>query len=106
MRRWLQEIRLSLAESESGSLLLPLLFGVLVLASALGVIRIKHENRALTSELERAREERERLQVEWSQLQLEEAALSNHARIERAARENLGMSEPRNYAVVDQAVSR
>lgn len=106
MRRWFEQVRMTLAESHPGSLLLPLLLGALVLASALGVIRIKHENRSLTTDLERAREERERLQMEWAQLQLEEAALSHHARIERAARENLGMSEPRDYVVVDEAVAR
>ena len=45
------------------------------------------------------------MQMEWSQLQLEEAALSHHARIERAAREQLGMAEPRDYVIVDQSAA-
>ncbi|MGQ0621476.1 MAG: cell division protein FtsL [Panacagrimonas sp.] len=106
LRRWLDEVRFALDESPPSSLLLPLALGVLVLASALGVIRVKHENRALTTEISQARVEREQLQMEWSQLQLEEAALSHHARIERAARENLGMSEPRDYVVVGAGVAR
>lgn len=101
MKRWFEDVRYALAESHPRGLLLPLLLGVLVLASALSVIRVKHENRALTTDIERAREDRERLQMEWSQLQLEEAALSHHARIERAARETLGMAEPRDYVIVN-----
>lgn len=106
MKRWLQHLRLTIAETRPGGLLLPLLLGVLLMVSALGVIRVKHENRALTERIEQAHKERERLQMEWSQLQLEEAALSHHARIERAAREQLGMSEPREYAVIGEGPPR
>ena len=38
--------------------------------------------------------------LEAAQLQLEEATLAHHARIEKIAREQLGMTEPREYAVV------
>lgn len=106
MRRWIRHLRLAIAETRPGGLLLPLGLGMLLLCSALGVIRVKHENRSLTDDIETARLERERLQMEWSQLQLEEAALSNHARVERAAREELGMSEPRDYAVIGEGGPR
>jgi cell division protein FtsL len=86
----------------SGGLFTPLILALAVIASALAVIRVKHENRMLTSEIEKQRVERERLDMEWSQLQLEEAALSHHARIERMARDNLQMSEPREYVIVQQ----
>lgn len=97
-----QRIHLALLESRPSGLLLPLVLALLVIGSALYAIRIKHENRSLTTELERARVERERMQMEWSQLQLEEAALSHHARVERAARDQLGMAEPRDYVIVKQ----
>lgn len=104
MKHGLDRIRLALSEARPtrGGLLLPMLLGALVMGSALWAIRVKHENRSLTTEIERTRTERERLQMEWAQLQLEEAALSHHARIESAARENLDMAEPRNYTIVEQ----
>ena len=104
-RIW-QRIRLAAIESRPATgLMLPLVLSLLVVASALYVIRVKHDNRSLTTEIERARLERERMQMEWSQLQLEEAALSHHARIENAARAQLGMAEPRDYVIVDQSAA-
>jgi cell division protein FtsL len=89
----------SLIESRGG-LLLPLALAFAVIFSALAVVRTKHENRALVNELDRLRADKERLDMEWSQLQLEEATLSHHARVEKIAHEQLGMTEPRDYAVV------
>jgi len=86
----------------SQSLTLPLFMAVLTMLMALGVVYVKHQNRLLNTEIERLRTERDRLQMEWSQLQLEEAALAHHARIETLARSHLGMSEPRDYIVVEQ----
>lgn len=106
MKRLWQRIQLALMESRpSNGLLLPLVLALLVIGSALWAIRVKHENRSLTTDIERARVEREHMQMEWSQLQLEEAALSHHARIERAAHEQLGMAEPHDYVIVDQSAA-
>jgi cell division protein FtsL len=101
LRHALARLRLALAETRPGGLMLPLVMAMLVIGSALYAIRVKHDNRSFTTELERARVERERMQMEWSQLQLEEAALSHHARVENAARE-LGMAEPRDYVILQQ----
>jgi cell division protein FtsL len=101
MKRLWQRLQLAVIEARPTGLLVPLVLAALVIASALYAVRIKHDNRTLTTELERARVERERMQMEWSQLQLEEAALAHHARVERAAREQLGMAEPRDYVIVD-----
>ena len=83
-----------------GGMLLPLTLILLVVLSALAVVRTKHENRGLVNELTSERAEKERLDMEWAQLQLEEATLAHHARVEKIAREQLGMTEPRDYAVV------
>ncbi|HEX4871967.1 MAG TPA: cell division protein FtsL [Nevskiaceae bacterium] len=83
-----------------GSLLLPLGLGMAVLVSALLVVSVKHQNRGLTTELDQVRLEREKLEQEWAQLQLEEAALAHHGRVERLAREQLNMAEPREYEIV------
>lgn len=83
-----------------GSLLLPMGLLLAVVVSAVSVVGAKHENRALVSELDDLRRERERLEMEWAQLQLEEATLAHHARVERVAREQLKMEEPRHYVIV------
>jgi cell division protein FtsL len=83
-----------------GAMLLPMMLSVAVVTSALAVIRTKHENRALVNELEKLRSEQTRLDMEWAQLQLEEATLSHNARVDRIAREQLGMTEPRDYVII------
>lgn len=83
-----------------GLLMVPLALSVAVLVSALLVVRTKHENRALVNEIEQLRGERERIEMEWAQLQLEEATLAHNARVDRIAREQLGMTEPRDYVIV------
>lgn len=102
MKDWLHRSGLALLRTQPSGLLLPMMLAALVMGSALWAIRVKHENRSLTTEIERTRLERERLQMEWAQLQLEEASLASHGRIESAARETLGMAEPRNYTIVEQ----
>lgn len=77
-----------------------LALGLLVMVCALWVVQNKHEHRRLTTEFDRARAERSRLELEWSQLQLEEATLASHSRIEQVARERLGMWEPVDSVVV------
>ncbi len=104
-QRSIRRIRLETADAPPSGLMLPLILVALVMASALYAIAIKHESRRMTGEMERARVEREKLQMEWSQLQLEEAALAHHARIESAARDQLGMSEPREYVILQQAAA-
>jgi cell division protein FtsL len=83
-----------------GVLLVPMTLICAIVISALAVVRTKHENRGLVTELETMRVERERLEMEWAQLQLEEATLANNNRIEHIARERLGMVEPPDYVIV------
>lgn len=71
-----------------------------VLGSALLVVETKHENRTLVHELEQLRQEKARLDTEWAQLQLEEATLATHGRVEQIARDKLGMTEPRDTQIV------
>jgi len=86
-------------------LLVPLLLGTAVIGSAIAAIQIKNDNRRLTSESTQLRDERDRLEVEWSQLQLEEAAHSSHSRIETIARNQLKMVEPRETVMVSAATA-
>jgi cell division protein FtsL len=72
----------------------------IVMASALTVVKTKHENRTLVHQLEQLRAEKARLETEWAQLQLEEATLAHHGRVEQIARDRLGMTEPREPQIV------
>ena len=79
---------------------LPIALLLAVMISALAVIATKHDNRDRVAQLDEMRRERERLEAEWAQLQLEEATLGHPARIERLAREQLKMDEPKQYVIV------
>ncbi|MFM7396091.1 MAG: cell division protein FtsL [Gammaproteobacteria bacterium] len=75
------------------AMLIPLLW-LVVLASAAGAIFVKHRARELFVELEKVNRERDRLEIEWGQLQLEQSAWSTHAFVENVAASNLGMRTP------------
>lgn len=63
-------------------------------ASALGVVASQHQARKLYAELEREQTRMHGLEVEWDQLQLEQSTWAAHARIEKIARERIGMRPP------------
>ncbi len=62
--------------------------------TALAVVVTKHDSRRLFVELQALEQERDLLNEEWNQLQLEESAWSTQAHIETAARQRLGMRLP------------
>jgi cell division protein FtsL len=72
---------------------LPLLW-LATLASAAAAIYCKHTARGLFVKLEQLTAERDRLQIEWGQLQLEQSAWSTHAFVERVASTKLKMNIP------------
>lgn len=65
-----------------------------VFVSALLLVLVRHENRRLFIRLQDLQEESYALEVEWGRLQLEQAALARPSRIEKEAREKLGMRIP------------
>ena len=65
-----------------------------VMASAVGAVYAKHENRKLFMELQALTEERDRLEVDWSRLQIEQSTWSTHARVEQLARGEMRMRNP------------
>ena len=71
-----------------------LLLGLLVLSSAVAAVYAKHESRKLFIELQVLNAERDRLAVEWGQLQIEQSAWSTHARVEQIAREDMNLRPP------------
>ena len=54
----------------------------------------KHESRKLFVELEALTHERDELNIEWGQLQIEQSTWSTHARIEQVATEDLSLVRP------------
>lgn len=73
---------------------------VLVLISALLVIVSKHQSRKLFVEVQQLNYRIDELNTEWSKLQLEQSAFSDHGRIERIARSRLSMVMPESDEVI------
>jgi cell division protein FtsL len=65
-----------------------------VLGSAAGVVYVKHEARTLFVELEKLSGDRDRLNIEWGRLQLEQSAWSAHGFVEQVANRQLHMTIP------------
>lgn len=72
----------------------------LVFASAIGVVYYKHQSRQLFTKLQNLQQDIESLQVEWSQLLLEQGTWAADARVEHVARERLQMHLPEPSEVV------
>ncbi len=76
------------------SFALVLTFAVVCVLSALALVYTKHESRKLFVELETLTHERDQLNIEWGQLQIEQSTWSTHARIEQVATEDLSLTRP------------
>nr|WP_298720102.1 cell division protein FtsL [uncultured Steroidobacter sp.] len=66
-----------------------------LLAASIAVVWSKHEARSLFIELQQLNAERDRLDIEWGQLKLEQSAFAMHGRVEQTARGSLQMVVPR-----------
>lgn len=88
----------NLKPSKRGVLLL-ILAAVTVL-QALGIIYTKQTQRDLQAKLQANYAERDRLHNEWSQLLLEQGTWQANARVEKIAREQLGMVFPNKTEII------
>ena len=79
--------------------LLLMIFAVVCMISAIGLVYVKHESRNLFIELERLTTERDELNIEWGQLQIEQSTWATHARIERVALEELALVHPKSTEI-------
>jgi cell division protein FtsL len=77
-----------------GALLVAIVLVAAVLATGVGVIYVKYLTREEFGTLQQVRAARDALDVEWGRLQIEEAALTSHTRIEDNARTQLDMIMP------------
>lgn len=71
-------------------LLVMVLFAASV-ATGVGVVYSKHSMRKSFIELQSVQNNFDELQIEWGRYQLEQSAWSTHGRVEKIAREKLGM---------------
>jgi len=76
--------------------LLIVVFVAVCALSALALIYTKHDSRKLFVELENLTTERDDLNIEWGQLQIEQSTWATHARIERLAVEEMSLVRPQS----------
>ncbi len=74
--------------------LLVFVFAVVCVLSAMALVYTKHESRKLFIELEGLSHERDELNIEWGQLQIEQSTWAQHARIEQVATDDLALVRP------------
>jgi len=67
---------------------------MLVMVSAIACVYAKHESRKLFTELQELIAERDRMEVDWGRLQIEQGTWSTYARVEQVAREKMNMRLP------------
>jgi cell division protein FtsL len=67
--------------------------------SAIALVYTKHESRSLFVELEQLTSERDELNIEWGQLQIEQSTWATHARIEQVALEELALKRPKSTEI-------
>lgn len=67
---------------------------IVCVLSALALVYTKHESRKLFVELETLTDERDELNIEWGQLQIEQSTWATHARIEQVASDELQLTRP------------
>lgn len=74
--------------------------GIIVMAQALGIIYTKQNKRVLHANLQSLYTLRDKLQIEWSQLLLEQGTWEADARVEHIARDKLDMVMPEKVNVI------
>ncbi len=79
--------------------LLIVVFVAVCALSALALIYTKHDSRKLFVELEDLTTERDELNIEWGQLQIEQSTWATHARIERLAVEEMSLVRPQSEEI-------
>lgn len=71
-----------------------------VVGSAIMLVNAKHQSRQLFVRLELLKEARDRLQVDWGRLKLEQSTLATHGRVEAIVRERLSMVDPHAQEII------
>lgn len=80
--------------------MIPLILVLLVIGSAIGVVYQNYYCRDLFMEIQALERQLENAEIETGQLQLEKTTLAGYSRIERDAREKIGLVRPGHDAIV------
>jgi cell division protein FtsL len=72
---------------------------IAVVLCALSVVTSQHKARKLFIELQKEKEQAQKMDVEWGQLQLEQSTWATPARVEQIAVKKLHMQLPKNGQV-------
>lgn len=75
-------------------LMLVVVFALVCVLGAVSLVYTKHESRKLFVELEGLTQQRDALNIEWGQLQIEQSTWAQLARIEQVASEDLSLVRP------------
>jgi cell division protein FtsL len=67
---------------------------VAIIVTSLALVYSRHQDRKLFIELQALGYEKDAMDVEYGQLQLEQSTLTTHGKVEQAARTRLGMTIP------------
>jgi cell division protein FtsL len=84
---------MKLSRTKTLAVLVPVLWFA-ALGSAAACLWCKHTSRELFVQLQRLDTDRDNLDIQWGQLQLEQSAWSQHAFVENVATDKLHMSTP------------
>ncbi len=79
--------------------LLVFVFALVCVLSSIAMVYTKHESRKLFVELEALTHERDELNIEWGQLQIEQSTWATHARIEKVATDTLSLARPESSEI-------
>ena len=74
--------------------ILPIVLGLSVLVTAIGVVYSKHESRQLFVALQNLETERDVMNIDWGRLQLEQSTWATHSRVAKTAKKKLDMVVP------------
>jgi len=77
-----------------------LLLSMTIVATGIGIVLAKHDARQLFAELEALNRERDRLEIDWGRLRLEQSTYATHPRIEQLARDDLSLGAPQQERIV------
>lgn len=71
-----------------------ILLALLIVGSAIAVVKARFDVRTTFAQLQELRSVRDKLDVEWVRLRIEEASLAQNSRVQRAAKTILQMHIP------------
>lgn len=97
---WVSRLSALRRQLVQGQYLMPLLVMVALMSTAIAVSFSVHKSRQYLHQLQVLQGERDRLEVEWGQLLLEQQAWGAYARVGKIAVDELGMRVPAPHDIM------